>query len=79
MADTASPIKCAASFDAAAIRDQFPILGTRSHGSPLTFLDSAASAQKPQMVIDAVAETYESQYANIHRGVDERAERTSAA
>ncbi len=79
MADTASPIKAAQRFDAAAIRGQFPILGTRCHGKPLTFLDSAASAQKPQVVIDAVAETYEGQYANIHRGVYDLSERTSAA
>ncbi|MEE8562845.1 MAG: cysteine desulfurase [Alphaproteobacteria bacterium] len=79
MTDTASPTEAAARFDAAAIRDQFPILGTRSHGKPLTFLDSAASAQKPQAVIDAVAETYAFQYANVHRGVYELSERTSAA
>ena len=79
MTDTASPTEAAPRFDAAAIRDQFPILGTRSHGIPVTFLDSAASAQKPQAVIDAVAETYAFQYANVHRGVYELSERTSAA
>ncbi len=79
MTDTASRTNVAARFDVAAIRDQFPVLRTRSHGKPLTFLDSAASAQKPQAVIDAVAETYAFQYANVHRGVYELSERTSAA
>ena len=79
MTDTASRTNTAAPFDIAAIRDQFPILQRPSHGKPLAFLDSAASAQKPQAVIDAVAETYETQYANVHRGVYELSERTSAA
>jgi cysteine desulfurase/selenocysteine lyase len=79
MPDTASRTHAAAPFDVAAIRDQFPILQRPSHGKPLVFLDSAASAQKPQAVIDSVAETYESQYANVHRGVYELSERASAA
>ncbi|MRH77378.1 SufS family cysteine desulfurase [Spiribacter sp. C176] len=51
------------------IRDDFPILGKPMNGHRLAFLDSAASAQKPQVVIDAERECYESYYANIHRGV----------
>jgi cysteine desulfurase/selenocysteine lyase len=51
------------------IRADFPILGQTVHGKPLTFLDSAASAQKPQAVIDAISNLYETGYANIHRGI----------
>jgi len=55
--------------DVAAIRADFPILSQTVYGKPLTFLDSAASAQKPSVVIDAEKELYEHYYANIHRGV----------
>ncbi len=79
MPDTAPRPNAAARFDVAAVRAQFPILAQPSHGKPLAFLDSAASAQKPRAVIDAVAHTYEKQYANVHRGVYELSERTSAA
>jgi cysteine desulfurase/selenocysteine lyase len=79
MTDAVSRPNDAARFDLAAVRDQFPVLKELSHGKPLAFLDSAASAQKPQAVIDAVNETYSHQYANVHRGVYELSERTSAA
>lgn len=55
--------------DGATICHDFPIFNREVHGKPLTFLDSAASAQKPQCVIDAVAECYSYSYANIHRGL----------
>jgi len=55
--------------DVAAVRDEFPILSETVYGKPLTFLDSAASAQKPRSVIEAETELYEHYYANIHRGV----------
>jgi len=58
-----------AAFDVDEIRRQFPILGTVVRDKPLVFLDSAASAQKPQAVIDAVSDLYAHSYANIHRGV----------
>ena len=67
------------SFDAERARKDFPILGQRIHGNPLTFLDSAASAQKPQQVIDAISRFYESDYANIHRGVYELSMRATRA
>lgn len=57
------------SFDVEAIRRDFPIFETTMHGKPLTYLDSAASAQKPRAVIDAMSEFYGAHYANIHRGV----------
>ncbi len=56
-------------YDLPAIRADFPILSRRVHGKPLTFLDTAASAQKPQVVIDAVSHLYENDYANVHRGL----------
>jgi len=57
------------SIDVDAIRRDFPILATESRGKPLTYLDSAASAQKPRAVIDAMSSFYSERYANIHRGV----------
>ena len=64
-----APIPASCQFDNAAIRCDFPIFGRTIYGKPLTFLDSAASAQKPRVVIDAVRNLYESGYANIHRGI----------
>lgn len=55
--------------DADTIRKDFPIFETKMHGRPLTYLDSAASAQKPRAVIDRISDFYASRYANIHRGV----------
>jgi len=55
--------------DVAAIRKDFPIFEQAVHGHPLTFLDSAASAQKPRSVIEAERAVYTDTYANIHRGV----------
>ena len=57
------------SLDVTRIRADFPILSRRVHGKRLVFLDSAASAQKPQAVIDAERHFYEAEYANVHRGV----------
>jgi cysteine desulfurase/selenocysteine lyase len=56
-------------YDVAAIRRDFPILSREIYGKPLVYLDNAASAQKPQAVIDAERDVYERCYANIHRGV----------
>jgi len=62
-----------------AVRSQFPILSERVHGRPLVFLDSAASAQKPERVIEAMREAAYHQYANIHRGLHWMSERTTEA
>lgn len=59
------------------IRAQFPILSEKVHGKPLVFLDSAASAQKPDVVIDAMSQMMRSQYANIHRGLHWMSERAT--
>jgi cysteine desulfurase/selenocysteine lyase len=56
-------------FDVARVRAQFPILRETVHDKPLIYLDSAASAQKPQAVIDAERAVYEQIYSNVHRGV----------
>jgi cysteine desulfurase / selenocysteine lyase len=56
-------------FDVQAVRRDFPILSRTMNGKPLVFLDSAASAQKPRAVIDAFVTLYETEYANIHRGI----------
>lgn len=61
------------------VRDDFPILSEKVHGKDLVFLDSAASAQKPRQVIDCMAETMRTQYANIHRGLYWMSERTTEA
>ena len=61
------------------IRADFPILTQKVHGKDLVFLDSAASAQKPRQVIDCMAETMRTQYANIHRGLYWMSERTTEA
>ena len=51
------------------LRDQFPGLNIQVHGKPLVYLDNAATAQRPQAVIDAVNDYYLNHNANIHRGV----------
>ena len=51
------------------VRADFPILSREVHGKPLIYLDSGASAQKPQVVIDAVSHAYENEYSNVHRGL----------
>ncbi|NMG39946.1 SufS family cysteine desulfurase [Chelativorans sp. ZYF759] len=56
-------------YDVEAIRRDFPILGREVYGKPLVYLDNAASAQKPQAVIDAITHAYGHEYANVHRGL----------
>lgn len=56
-------------YDVEAIRRDFPILAREVYGKPLVYLDNAASAQKPQAVIDAISHAYGHEYANVHRGL----------
>jgi cysteine desulfurase/selenocysteine lyase len=56
-------------FDVARIREDFPILGMQVYGKPLVYLDNAASAQKPQAVLDRLNQAYTNEYANVHRGL----------
>jgi len=70
--DTATPL------DVERIRADFPILSRPAHGKPLVYLDNAATSQKPRAVIDAMSSVYLEHNANIHRGVYEFSERTTA-
>ncbi|MBT8460099.1 MAG: cysteine desulfurase [Boseongicola sp.] len=56
-------------FDVNAVRADFPILSREVNGKPLVYLDNGASAQKPQVVIDAVTKAYAEEYSNVHRGL----------
>ncbi|WP_375172848.1 aminotransferase class V-fold PLP-dependent enzyme [Pseudooceanicola sp.] len=56
-------------FDVEAIRKDFPILSREVNGKPLVYLDNGASAQKPQVVIDAISKAYSEEYSNVHRGL----------
>lgn len=64
---------------ASSLRDKFPVLGTLSRGHPMVYLDSAATAQKPQAVIDAITRFYARDYGTIHRGVYQLSERATLA
>ncbi|MBV8836001.1 MAG: aminotransferase class V-fold PLP-dependent enzyme, partial [Alphaproteobacteria bacterium] len=57
------------SYDVGEIRKDFPILSMQVYGKPLIYLDNAASAQKPQAVLDRLEQAYTSEYANVHRGL----------
>ncbi len=60
-------------------KQDFPILRQQIHGKPLVFLDSGASSQKPQVVIDAISHYYQNDHANVHRGVYELSARATKA
>ena len=66
-------------FDVEAVRKDFPVLQRQVHGRPLVYLDSAATSQKPQAVIDAVSAFYEETNSNVHRGVHALAEEATEA
>jgi cysteine desulfurase/selenocysteine lyase len=66
-------------FNVARIRDDFPILSRAVNGRPLVYLDNAASAQKPEAVIEAIAAAMRGSYANVHRGLHTLANETTAA
>jgi len=65
--------------DVERIRKDFPILHQEVHGRPLVYLDSAATSQKPQVVLDALADYYGRDNANVHRGVHQLSERATEA
>lgn len=66
-------------FDIQAVRAQFPILSREVNGYPLAYLDNAASAQKPEAVIEAMAGQMRSSFANVHRGLHTMANETTDA
>ena len=73
--DSAAP---ANGFDVARVREDFPILKQKIHGKPLVYLDNGATSQKPQVVIDTLAQYYSAENSNIHRGVHSLSERATA-
>src|ERR1700721_1607891 len=66
-------------FDVAKARAEFPILRRQVNGHPLVYLDSAASAQKPRAVIEAMSRAMQTSYANVHRGLHTLANETTEA
>ncbi|MHC2619583.1 selenocysteine lyase/cysteine desulfurase [Bradyrhizobium huanghuaihaiense] len=56
-------------YDVARVRQDFPALAMQVYGKKLVYLDNAASAQKPQSVLDRMTQAYTSEYANVHRGL----------
>ncbi len=72
-------IKVEPEFDVAQVRAQFPSLNQQVYDHPLVYLDSGASAQKPDVVIDAISNYYRNDHANVHRGVHKLAERATDA
>jgi cysteine desulfurase/selenocysteine lyase len=68
-----------AGFDVEKLREDFPVLKQTIHGKPLVYLDSAATAQKPVQVVEAIRRFHEVDCANIHRGVHELSQRSTAA
>ena len=66
-------------WDVERVRKDFPILHQEVHVKPLVYLDSAATSQKPQAVIDALVRYYAQDNANVHRGVHTLSERATAA
>ncbi|HVE64410.1 MAG TPA: cysteine desulfurase [Mycobacteriales bacterium] len=64
--------------DVERIRKDFPILSREVNGRPLVYLDSAASSQRPQIVLDAMSDYYEHHHANVHRGIYTLAEEATA-
>lgn len=56
-------------YDVNRIREDFPILAMQVYGKPLVYLDNAASAQKPKVVLDRIQQAYTSEYSNVHRGL----------
>ncbi|HHG90451.1 MAG TPA: cysteine desulfurase [Devosia sp.] len=67
------------SFDLTKIRADFPILEEKIHGQRLVYLDSGASAQKPQAVLDRITRAYTHEYANVHRGLHTLSNRATDA
>ena len=77
MVETSAATDLLRDFSVEMIRSQFPILQQEVNGHPLAFLDSAASSQKPERVIERMADFYRRDYANVHRGVHSLSQRAS--
>src|SRR3954463_12236559 len=66
---TMHPAVLNGSYDVARVREDFPALSLKIYGKPLVYLDNAASAQKPTVVLERMRQAYTSEYANVHRGL----------
>src|SRR6266568_4615953 len=66
---TMHPAVSNGSYDVARVREDFPALALKIYGKPLVYLDNAASAQKPNAVLERMNQAYKSEYANVHRGL----------
>ena len=76
---TSEPKVARPALDPVALRRDFPILDQQVNGHRLVYLDSASSSQKPRVVIEAVADFYRHDNANVHRGIYTLAERATAS
>src|SRR6516164_9904608 len=72
-------MSAAKNIDWSTLRKDFPILDQQVHGKPLVYFDNAATSQKPRVVIDALLHYYEHDNANVHRGIHELSNRSTAA
>ena len=75
--ETPSPSSLTSTLDVESVRREFPALHQEIHGHPLVYLDNAASAHKPQAVIDAMVRGYSVNYSNVHRGVHTLSQRAT--
>src|SRR3954454_15443843 len=66
---TMHPAVSNGAYDVARVREDFPALAMKVYGKPLVYLDNAASAQKPNVVLDRMTQAYKTEYANVHRGL----------
>src|SRR6516162_5680172 len=66
---TMHPAVANGAYDVARVREDFPALSLKVYGRPLVYLDNAASAQKPNAVLDRMIKAYKTEYANVHRGL----------
>jgi cysteine desulfurase/selenocysteine lyase len=66
---TMHPAVSNGAYDVARVREDFPALSLKIYGKPLVYLDNAASAQKPNAVLERMTEAYKTEYANVHRGL----------
>src|SRR5215472_252037 len=66
---SAHPSVLNGSYDVARVREDFPALALKVYGKPLVYFDNAASAQKPNAVLERMTQAYTTEYANVHRGL----------
>jgi len=77
--DGAAPTTAAAAWDVERVREDFPVLGQTVNGKPLVYLDNAASAQVPRIVIERGAKYLREEHSNIHRGVHYLSQKATSA